>query len=87
MDALNWCYTGMVYISSHGVESDLPSPDCVLPSQQAVPPLFAQQECQDLTRLLESAGDEASGTSIVHTRIVARVLLRKGIPRHAMRPT
>ena len=54
-----------------------PVPDVVMATQNAHPP-FTPQECQDLMNLLKSSSDEHSGSPIVHTRIVARVLLRKG---------
>ncbi|OCH89981.1 hypothetical protein OBBRIDRAFT_793697 [Obba rivulosa] len=50
--------------------------DCLLPSSRPVPPPFAPQECQELMGLLRSFDSEPSNTSVVQTRIVARVLLR-----------
>ncbi|EKM48519.1 uncharacterized protein PHACADRAFT_132348 [Phanerochaete carnosa HHB-10118-sp] len=51
--------------------------DCLLPSQQTVPPPFTPQECQELMGLLRSSNGDAPSNRIVHTRIVARVLLRQ----------
>lgn len=79
MDALRWCYAGE-YTLSH-LDSSLILPiECLLPSHKAGPQLFAPQECQELMGLLRSAGEDLTRPSIVHTRIVSRVLLRKGVP-------
>jgi hypothetical protein len=61
-DVLTWSYT-----------------DRLLPLSRPVPPPFTQGECQELMSLLRSFGSasDASGIqTIVHTRIVARILLR-----------
>jgi len=55
--------------------------DCLLPSQQTVQPPFTPQECQELMGLLRSSNGDAPSNRIVHTRIVARVLLRQALWR------
>lgn len=72
LDALTWSYT-----------------DCLLPSARPVPPPFSQDECQELIRLLETLGhpDLSESQSVVHTRIVSRVLMRLAQWRqHYFRP-
>jgi len=61
-DVLTWSYT-----------------DRLLPLSRSIPPPFTQGECQELMSLLRSFGatPDASGFQmVVHTRIVARILLR-----------
>ncbi|KAJ7189995.1 hypothetical protein GGX14DRAFT_483998 [Mycena pura] len=75
MDILTWAWT-----------------DRLLPPQELpVPPPFTQSECQELLGLLRSFGDapqtEAGIQSIVHTRMVSRILLRVAHWRqHHFRP-
>jgi hypothetical protein len=54
--------------------------DRLLPSDRTVPAPFAQDECQELMSLLRSFGSEQETgfQAIVHSRIVARILLRLG---------
>ncbi|KAI0076911.1 hypothetical protein K474DRAFT_1662296 [Panus rudis PR-1116 ss-1] len=50
--------------------------DALLPSHQPAPPPFAPQECQELMGLLKSFDTHPNVISVVHTRMVARILLR-----------
>ncbi|KAJ8698975.1 hypothetical protein PTI98_005621 [Pleurotus ostreatus] len=53
--------------------------DRLLPRSQGPPPPFSQEECNELTNLLRSFGDNPSDQALqntVHTRIVSRILLR-----------
>lgn len=60
MDALQWSYT-----------------DCLLPTNQPTPPPFLPHECQELMGLLHSFEDSSSKmNSVIHTRVVSRVLIR-----------
>jgi len=61
-DILTWSYT-----------------DRLLPLSRPVPPPFTQEECQELMSLLRSFGgtpDPSGMQAVVHTRIIARILLR-----------
>ncbi|EGO02346.1 hypothetical protein SERLA73DRAFT_104765 [Serpula lacrymans var. lacrymans S7.3] len=62
IDALNWSLTDRLQGSPHHA-----------------PPPFSQEECRDLLELLVSSGDPSRESDIqraVHTRMVARILLR-----------
>ncbi|KIP01565.1 hypothetical protein PHLGIDRAFT_112939 [Phlebiopsis gigantea 11061_1 CR5-6] len=61
--------------------------DCLLPSEQTAAPPFSPQECQELMGLLRSCNSNTPSNRIVHTRIIARVLLRLAQWRqHNFRP-
>jgi hypothetical protein len=65
MDVLNWSWT-----------------DRLLPSERQVPPPFTQAECQELNNLLRSYGEYSSDAgiqSLLHTRMVSRILMRVGV--------
>ncbi|KAL4257782.1 hypothetical protein AB1N83_010513 [Pleurotus pulmonarius] len=59
--------------------------DRLLPRSHGPPPPFSQEECNELTNLLRSFGDNPSDQTLqntVHTRIVSRILLRVGESEH-----
>ncbi|KZT29536.1 hypothetical protein NEOLEDRAFT_1056631 [Neolentinus lepideus HHB14362 ss-1] len=62
MDALTWSYT-----------------DCLLPSHKSTSPPFEHAECQELMALLrslENPTERSKTQSVVHTRVVSRILMR-----------
>ncbi|TFK46997.1 hypothetical protein OE88DRAFT_1637432 [Heliocybe sulcata] len=62
MDALTWSYT-----------------DCLLPSTKPTEPPFDHAECQELMALLKSLENPAERSkmqSVIHARVVSRVLMR-----------
>ncbi|KAH8092509.1 hypothetical protein BXZ70DRAFT_898238 [Cristinia sonorae] len=61
LDALKWTYT-----------------DTLLPTEQPMSPPFSPQECQELMSLLRSFDTSTvpTASSVVHTRVVARVHIR-----------
>ncbi|TCD65970.1 hypothetical protein EIP91_001962 [Steccherinum ochraceum] len=50
--------------------------DSLLPTEQQFPPPFTPAECQELMGLLRSFDSEMEATSVVHTRLVSRILIR-----------
>ncbi|EPQ58857.1 hypothetical protein GLOTRDRAFT_69836 [Gloeophyllum trabeum ATCC 11539] len=61
MDALTWSYTAS---------------DCLLPSSRHAVAPFEQGECQELMTLLRSLEGKSKTQSVVHTRIVSKILMR-----------
>lgn len=60
LDALSWSYTGQSTIMLRPrLGSAHMRSDCLLPSVRPVPPPFSQDECQELTKLLETLGEIA----------------------------
>ncbi|KAI0690265.1 hypothetical protein BC835DRAFT_1365422 [Cytidiella melzeri] len=94
-------YRYWTYVESHPAHEPLPAnahaealdaltwcyTECLLPSERTVPPAFTPQECQELMTLLKAGSNGSPGNTIVHNRIVARVLLRQAQWRqHYFRP-
>ncbi|KAH9947203.1 hypothetical protein B0H21DRAFT_692432 [Amylocystis lapponica] len=89
-DRLDMEYRYWTYLEAHPAHVPLPAEiraeamdtltwsytDCLLPSSKPVPPPFAPQECQELMGLFRSYDGSSKNAMVVHTRIVARVLLR-----------
>ncbi|KAF7320535.1 hypothetical protein HMN09_00137200 [Mycena chlorophos] len=105
-DHLDMEYRYWAYMESHPAHSVVPYTvrreamnlltwswtDRLLPPQeQALPPPFTQEECQELLALLRSFGDapqpENGIQSVVLTRVVSRIMLRLALWRqHHFRP-